>query len=681
MDLTICWCSYYAVAKAGRRVRDYTAVAFAMASAIAAVSLLPLGMSGSQVHSQVNWIPLLNVQAGVLADSLSILMANIVAWISLLIFIYSISYMHGDKNLTRYWFFMLFFIGSMQLIVLSDNLLMLFFGWEGVGLASFALIGFWYQDKRKQYVGTPGHYAGGIQMWASPTHAGLKAWLMTKAGDIMMLAGMFLIFSYAGTFGFTELLQDQGWAAEMAKNNVLVPAAVLIFGGAIGKSAQFPLNEWLLEAMTGPTAVSALIHAATMVKAGVFLVARIAPLFYAVSALNSSQFFEVVAWVGAITAFLLATQAIVNPEIKKVLAYSTGSQIGLMMLALGIAGLSSSFVNGYTAGFFHLMSHAMFKASLFMGAGAVLHAVGSRYMTDMGGLKSRMKKTYLFMLLAGLSLAAAPLITSGFWSKDAIFAAVLNSGYAYASPLFAMAVMVSIMTAFYTFRMLGMTFFGKESTHIKHSEETGHHVHEVGAVMWIPFAILAVASIAIGLVGFVFEHQLHELFSAYLANVFGIGVGGEEIVSHEIPETDQSVAVPLVTEPSAFLGLDPVAATASVASFTIGGTLGYLVYMGRKIDPQIISKSTITRALWKFLYNRWYLNTALYWGAVTGPLAIYRIVWRYFESTLIDGINPGLQGSMTYFSKVIRAGQTGITQTYLFVFAAGLLIIVMMLFL
>jgi NADH-quinone oxidoreductase subunit L len=670
-----------AVAKAGRRVRDYTAVAFAMASAIAAVSLLPLGMSGSQVHSQVNWIPLLNVQAGVLADSLSILMANIVAWISLLIFIYSISYMHGDKNLTRYWFFMLFFIGSMQLIVLSDNLLMLFFGWEGVGLASFALIGFWYQDKRKQYVGTPGHYAGGIQMWASPTHAGLKAWLMTKAGDIMMLAGMFLIFSYAGTFGFTELLQDQGWAAEMAKNNVLVPAAVLIFGGAIGKSAQFPLNEWLLEAMTGPTAVSALIHAATMVKAGVFLVARIAPLFYAVSALNSSQFFEVVAWVGAITAFLLATQAIVNPEIKKVLAYSTGSQIGLMMLALGIAGLSSSFVNGYTAGFFHLMSHAMFKASLFMGAGAVLHAVGSRYMTDMGGLKSRMKKTYLFMLLAGLSLAAAPLITSGFWSKDAIFAAVLNSGYAYASPLFAMAVMVSIMTAFYTFRMLGMTFFGKESTHIKHSEETGHHVHEVGAVMWIPFAILAVASIAIGLVGFVFEHQLHELFSAYLANVFGIGVGGEEIVSHEIPETDQSVAVPLVTEPSAFLGLDPVAATASVASFTIGGTLGYLVYMGRKIDPQIISKSTITRALWKFLYNRWYLNTALYWGAVTGPLAIYRIVWRYFESTLIDGINPGLQGSMTYFSKVIRAGQTGITQTYLFVFAAGLLIIVMMLFL
>jgi NADH-quinone oxidoreductase subunit L len=607
-------------------------------------------------------------------------MTNLVAWISFLIFVYSLGYMHGDKNLTRYWFFMLFFIGSMQLIVLSDNLLMVFFGWEGVGLASFALIGFWYQDKKKDFVGTPGHYAGGIQLWASPTHAGIKALLMTKAGDVMMLAGMFLIFSYAGTFGFTELLHDQSWATEMAKNNLLVPAAVLIFGGAIGKSAQFPLNEWLLEAMTGPTPVSALIHAATMVKAGVFLVARIAPLFFALAALNASQFFEVVAWVGAITAFLLATQAIVNPEIKKVLAYSTGSQIGLMMMALGIAGLSSSFVDGYTAGFFHLMSHAMFKASLFMGAGAVLHAVGSRYMTDMGGLRKKMPKTYVFMLLAGLSLAAAPLVTSGFWSKDAIFAAVLNSGYTYSLPLFTMAVMVSIMTAFYTFRMLGMTFFGKESKHVKQIEERGS-VHEVKPVMWVPFAILAVASIAVGVVGFAFEHQLHELFSAYLANSFGIGVGEGGVNSEHVAGIPQTATSQSQSESSQFLGLDPAAATASVASFAIGGTLGFLVYIARKIDPQIVSRSIFTRAIWTFLYNRWYLNTALYWGAVIGPMAIYRIIWRYFESTIIDGINPGFQGTMTYFSKVVKAGQTGITQTYLFVFAAGLMIIVMMLFL
>ena len=660
-----------AIAKVGNRLRNYAAVGFALASAIFAATLLPLGIEGGLVHSQINWIPILNIHAGILADSLSIFMTNIVAWISLLIFIYSVGYMHGDKDLTRYWFFMLFFIGSMQLIVFSDNLLMLFFGWEGVGLASFALIGFWYHDRKRDFVGTPGHYAGGIQMWASPSHAGLKAFLMTKAGDIMMLSGMFLIFGYAGTFGFTELIQDQSWATEMANNNLLVPAAVLIFGGAIGKSAQFPLNEWLLEAMTGPTPVSALIHAATMVKAGVFLVARIGPLFFAVSALNSSQFFEVVAWIGGITAFLLATQAMVNPEIKKVLAYSTGSQIGLMMMGLGIAGLSTSFVDGYTAGLFHLMSHAMFKASLFMGAGAVLHAVGSRFMTDMGGLRSKMKKTFIFMMMAGLSLAAAPFITSGFWSKDAILASVLESGYQYSWALFAIAVMVSFMTAFYTFRMLGMTFFGNKSKFIQETESS-HHVHEVGAVMWVPIAILAIASIAIGLIGFGFEHQLHEMFSAYLANSFGI---------HSTVSVEQEIQSKGGSEFLSFVGLNPVAVIASFGAFALGAILGWLVYMKRVINPEIVSRSIISRAVWKFFFNRWYLNTALYWGAVIGPLAIYRIVWRYFESTIIDGINPGLQGTMTYFSRVIRAGQTGIAQTYLFVFAAGVLIIILLLFL
>ena len=660
-----------AIAKVGNRLRNYAAVGFALASAIFAATLLPLGIEGGQIHSQINWIPILNIHAGILADSLSIFMTNIVAWISFLIFIYSVGYMHGDKDLTRYWFFMLFFIGSMQLIVFSDNLLMLFFGWEGVGLASFALIGFWYHDRKRDFVGTPGHYAGGIQMWASPSHAGLKAFLMTKAGDIMMLSGMFLIFGYAGTFGFTELIQDQSWATEMANNNLLVPAAVLIFGGAIGKSAQFPLNEWLLEAMTGPTPVSALIHAATMVKAGVFLVARIGPLFFAVSALNSSQFFEVVAWIGGITAFILATQAMVNPEIKKVLAYSTGSQIGLMMMALGIAGLSTSFVDGYTAGLFHLMSHAMFKASLFMGAGAVLHAVGSRFMTDMGGLRSKMKKTFIFMMMAGLSLAAAPFITSGFWSKDDILASVLESGYQYSWALFAIAVIVSFMTAFYTFRMLGMTFFGDKSKFIQETESS-HHIHEVGAVMWVPFAILAIASIAIGLVGFGFEHQLHEMFSAYLANSFGI----QSTVSVE-----QEIQSKGGSEFMSFVGLNPVAVIASFGAFALGAILGGLVYMKRVINPEIVSRSIISRAVWKFFFNRWYLNTALYWGAVIAPLALYRIVWRYFESTIIDGINPGLQGTMTYFSRVIRAGQTGIAQTYLFVFAAGVLIIIMLLFL
>ena len=648
-----------AVARIGNRARDYAAVGFALASAISATTLIPLALSGTEVHSQISWISAVNVKAGILADPLSIVMTNLVAWISFLIIVYSTGYMHGDRDLIRYWFFMLFFIGSMQLIVLSDNLLMIFFGWEGVGLASYALIGFWYYDKKKDFVGKIGDRAGGIAMWASPSHAGLKAFLMTRAGDTMMLAGMFLIFIYSGTFGLKELLQNQAWAAQMAHQNLLVPAAVLLFGGAIGKSAQFPLNEWLLEAMTGPTPVSALIHAATMVKAGVFLVARIGPLFFALAAFGVSQFFEVVAWVGAITAFLLATQAIVNPEIKKVLAYSTGSQIGYMMMAFGIAGLSLHFVEGYTAGFFQLMSHAMFKASLFMGAGALLHTVGSRFMTDMGGLRKHMRKTYIFMLLAGLSLAAAPLVTSGFWSKDAIFKSVLESGYVYEGPLFWIAVVVAIMTAFYTFRMIGMAFFGKKSKYLEEMEHRGHHLHEVGANMWIPFAILAVATIAIGVVGPIFEGQITHLFGGYLVHSFGIG--------KQVPPVE--------------INLDPIAVAASFGAFAIGAILGYIFYIARRADPEIISRNIVTRAIWKFLYNRWYLNTALYWGAVIGPMAIYRIVWRYFESTVIDGISPAFQFSMAYFSKIVRAGQTGITQTYLFVFGVGIVIIVMLMLL
>jgi NADH-quinone oxidoreductase subunit L len=662
-----------AVARAGHKVRDYTAVGFALASAISAATLIPLALEGAEVHSQVSWISSLGLKAGILADPLAIVMTNLVAWISFLIMVYSTGYMHGDRDLTRYWFFMLFFIGSMQLIVMSDNLLMVFFGWEGVGLASYALIGFWYYDRKKDYVGREGHIAGGIPMWTSPTHAGMKAFLMTRAGDTMMLAGMFLIFMHAGTFGFKELLEEPAWAFAMADANLLVPAAVLLFGGAIGKSAQFPLNEWLLEAMTGPTAVSALIHAATMVKAGVFLVARIGPLFFALGAIGAfsvEQFFEVVAWVGAITAFLLATQALVNPEIKKVLAYSTGSQIGYMMMAFGIAGLSLNFVEGYTAGFFHMMSHMMFKASLFMGAGALLHTVGSRFMTDMGGLKKPMRKTYIFMLLASLSLAGAPLFTSGFWSKDAIFAAVLDSGYAYSMPLFIMAVVVAVMTAFYTFRMVGMAFFGKKSKHLEDMESNGHHVHEAGKSMLVPYAILAVASIAIGVVGFVFEAQIESLFAAYLAESFGIGEEEEGLHIAILPEGDRT-----------FFGLNPIAAAASVGAFAVGGALGYLFYIARKADPQVISRNIVTRAIWKFLYNRWYLNTALYWGGVVGPLAVYRFIWRYFESTIIDGMNPALQFSMSYMSRVVKGGQTGITQTYLFVFAVGIMIIVMLLML
>ncbi|MDN5845695.1 MAG: NADH-quinone oxidoreductase subunit L [Candidatus Nitrosocosmicus sp.] len=670
--------------KKSEKIKSYVAVAFSILSALLALSILPLGLSNGEIHSQIPWFSALNLDAGVLADPLAIIMSNLVAWISAAIFVYSISYMHKEKSLIRYWFFMLFFIGSMQLIVLSDNLLMVFFGWEGVGLASYALIGFWYADRKKDYVGKEGHSAWGIPQWTSPTHAGIKAFLLNRAGDVMMLTGMFMIFMYSGTFGFRELLADQTWAHLMMQQNLLVPAAVLIFGGAIGKSAQFPLNEWLLEAMTGPTSVSALIHAATMVKAGVFLVARIGPLFFALSVFNMNQFFEIVTWVGAITALLLATQAIVNPEIKKVLAYSTGSQIGYMMMALGIAGLSTNFVDGYTAGFFHLISHALFKASLFMAAGAILHTVHSRFMNDMGGLRKNMRKTYIFFLLASLSLASAPLITSGFWSKDAIFASILESNYEFSSYVFLIAVAVAIITAFYTFRMVGLVFFGKPSQNVINIENKGHHIHEVTRIMWLPFAVLAVASIVIGIVGFAFEGQLHHIFATYLASTFGIIEGG--VVPLEgsaglqnpqaLPESD--AASPGGSEQDA-LELNPIAVFASVGAFGIGGFLGYLFYIQRIADPEKIGDNVVSKALWKFLYNRWYLNSILYWIGVVIPLAVYRRIYKYFENILMYGINPSVQHSMVLMSRVVKAAQSGNVQTYLYVFSAGIILITMLL--
>jgi NADH-quinone oxidoreductase subunit L len=639
--------------KAGSRVRDTAPAAFSLASAILASTLIPVALAGDEVHSQYTWIPEIGIRAGVIADTLSIIMSNLVAWISFLIMVYSIGYMKGDPNLVRYWFFMNFFIGSMQLIVLSDNLLMLFFGWEGVGLASYALIGFWYKDRLKDYVGRVGHYAFGVPQFTAPSHAGMKAFLMTRAGDAAMLAGMFLIFIHAGTFEYKLLLEDTAWAEVMKSNGLLVPAAVLIFVGAIGKSAQFPLHEWLLEAMTGPTSVSALIHAATMVKAGVFLVARLGPLFFAVAGSDSSIFFEVVAWVGVITAFMLASQAIVNKEIKKVLAYSTGSQIGYMMLALGIAGLSAEFVNGYTAGLFHLASHAMFKASLFMAAGGILHIAESRFMDDMGGLRKHARRTYIAMLIGALSLAGAPIITSGFWSKDAIFAALLESNYLYAPLLFWLAFLTAVMTAFYTIRMVGMVMFGDKSKHLLELERHGHRLHDVSYVMFVPFAILAGATIAIGVIGPFFEESLHELFARFLLNSYGL-------------ETHAKVEI------------NPTAIAYSVTAFGIGSGLGYIFYIRRALSPDVVSKNVVTYAIYRFLENRWYVNAMYYWAFVIVPLFIARITWRYFETIVIDGINPAFQFTMAWWSRVVRSMQTGVTQTYVYAFAVGIIFVILL---
>jgi len=657
------------VGKLSKHATGYVAVAFALISALSATSLLPMALEAHEIHDQVMWIEAIGLKAGVLADPLSIIMANVVAWISFLIMIYSTGYMKGDKDITRFWFWMLFFIGSMQLIVLSDNLLQVFFGWEGVGLASYALISFWYRDKKKDHVGVEGRTVLGMLDYYAPTHAGMKAFIMTKVGDVMMIAGMLLIFLFAGTFGFKELMGSTGWAVTMQAEGLLVPAFVLLFGGAIGKSAQFPLNEWLLEAMTGPTAVSALIHAATMVKAGVFLVARIGPLVFALGAagIMADQFFEIIAWVGAITALLLATQGMVNNEIKKVLAYSTGSQIGYMMMALGVAGLSHQYVDGYTAGFFHLISHAMFKASLFMAAGSLLHIVGSRFMSDMGGLRKQMKKTYAFMWAAGLGLMGAPFITTGFWSKDAIFAAVYTSGNEWAMPLYIIAVLTAVITAFYTTRMIGLVFFGKKSKHIEKMEEEGHHIHEAPMSMWIPYGILAVLTIGIGLIGLSAEEGLHHLFTEYLEHSFGIHTAHVANEASILPEFLQ--------------GLNPVALGSSLVAFATGIGLGYIFYIGRWVDPvKFVNSNIFFYSLHKLILNRWYLNAIIYWCFVVAPLWLARGVFRYFEKTAIDyGMNAGVQKAVGWSAKVVQGTQTGVSQSYLFVFGAGLLFVVLIL--
>ena len=653
-----------AVGKASKKATGYVAVGLALASAVSAAAMIPTLLDGGEIHSQIVWIEAIGLEAGVLADPISIIMANVVGWISFLIMVYSTGYMRGDRDIVRFWFWMSFFVGSMQIIVLSDNLLQMFFGWEGVGLASYALISFWYRDKKKDHVGRRGHTALGLLDYYSPTHAGMKAFIMTKVGDIMMLAGMLLIFMYAGTFGFREMLESTQWAIEMDAAGMLVPAFVLLFGGAVGKSAQFPLNEWLLEAMTGPTAVSALIHAATMVKAGVFLVARIGPIVFALGAAGilGEQFFSIVAWTGAITALLLATQGMTNPEIKKVLAYSTGSQIGYMMMALGVAGLSHQYVDGYTAGFFHLISHAMFKASLFMAAGSLLHVVGSRFMTDMGGLRKHMKKTYIFVWAAGLGLMGAPFITTGFWSKDAIFAAVFESGAEWGMVLYGVAVLTAVITAFYTTRMIGMVFHGPKSDHIRKMEENGGHIHEAHVSMWVPYGILAALTIIVGVAGLYVEGELHHTMEEYLDHTF---------VIHTEHHDDTGVLG----------GLNPVALASSLAAFGIGITLGYVFYIRRAVSAHsVVNSNIVFYAIHKVILNRWYLNAMVYWCFVVAPLWLARGVFRYFERTAIDyGMNTGLERATRWGASVVQGTQTGAVQSYLFVFGAGLLFVILVL--
>ncbi|MDV3293961.1 MAG: NADH-quinone oxidoreductase subunit L [Nitrososphaerales archaeon] len=673
------------------RIRDYLAVASSFVSAFFALQLLIPTLQGQTLDpagpTSIPWISALSINIGVLHDPFTIIVSNVVAWVSFLIMVYSLGYMRGDGGLARYWFFMNFFIGSMQLIVLSDNFLSMFVGWEGVGLCSFALIGFWFTDEKDRWVGTPGQRALGEEQAYPPSHAGMKAFVMTRIGDLAFLVGIIILFIYSGTFSFTQLAQSTGWATRLAQSGLLVPVALLIFGGAVGKSAQFPLHEWLPDAMAGPAPVSALIHAATMVKAGVVLVARVGPLFYFALAYNPSliqPFFVTVAWIGAFTAFLAATQALVGYELKKILAYSTVSQVGYMMMALGLTGLSNDFAQGLSAGLYHLMSHAIFKACLFMAAGVLIHTSESKYINDMGGLRGKLKITFVAFLIAAASLSGIPPFT-GFWSKDAVLATAWDAGQ---MGLFAVGAMTAGLTAFYSFRMVGMIFFGKEGAKVEEAQHEGHAVREMSPLLWVPYTILAVGTLFIGLVSLPLgvENTLEWASNTYLSSLFP-GLSGK------------AVAVP---------GFNAVSASITGGFVVLGFALAAVVYIMRKFPPAKFAGSTgVAHSIYIFLENRWYINAIYYKVFVNAPIAVANSTWVHFElnfldrssdavaqvgiylseggnwldANVIDGIANGVSTVGQAISRTLRRLQSGVTQQYIFVFAVGVAVLMILLLL
>lgn len=628
-------------AKISHRLRDYAAVAFSFFAVIAVLSMLPDFFTGVVFEEKIiKWVVapgLKPIELGILVDPLSILLANVVAVISFLIMVYSLGYMHGDPGLTRYWFFMNFFIGNMLLLVFSNNFIQLLIGWEGVGLCSYALIGYYYRNEPDRWVGGPKPTPV-----FSPTHCGMKAFIMTGVGDSCLLAAVFIIYISAGTLNFMELYETAPtWMKALSGTpGLLTLTSILLLGGPIGKSAQFPLHEWLPEAMAGPTSVSALIHAATMVKAGVYLIARVLPIFYygywIGGFAEAYAFFLVIAWIGAFTAFMAATQGMVTLELKKVLAYSTISQIGYMTSAMGIAGLAGGVLAiAYMAGLFHLMSHSIFKAALFLCAGAVIHACGAKFLHEMGGMRKMMPLTFIFMLIAALSLMGLPPF-SGFWSKDAILVSALEAGeYA----LFAMLVITATLTAFYSVRFISMTFLGAKSGYLEERERKGIHVHEVPPVMWVPYALLAFFAITLGLIGPIAEKSLHEIFEGFLHGVFHLPskeANGISVVHIIVPVT-------------------------SLIAIAVGGGIAYAIYVAKKIDQKrLIAEHKILGTIYTFFWNRWFMNPTYYRIFVNGTLKLSSGTFGAVELGIMDKISIAV-GKVTVclsslMKKAIEAG-------------------------
>jgi NADH-quinone oxidoreductase subunit L len=556
---------------------------------------LPEG--GALVDNVWTWIDsgTLHVDFALRVDQLSALMILVVTGVGFLIHVYSVGYMAHDEDVARYFAYLNLFTTSMLLLVLGENLLLLFVGWEGVGLCSYLLIGFWYTDDEK-------------------ASAGKKAFIVNRVGDAGFLLGIFLLFWTLGehniwTLSFNEIQQN----VSSIPVDVATVICLLLFVGAAGKSAQIPLYVWLPDAMAGPTPVSALIHAATMVTAGIYMIARL-HFLYAVSPTALS----VVATVGAATAFFAATIGLVQNDIKKILAYSTVSQLGYMFLGLG--------VGAYTAGMFHLMTHAFFKALLFLGAGSVIHGMSDEQdIRKMGGLRSKMPVTFWTFFVACLAIAGVPGL-SGFFSKDLILEETYASSLG--SPTLWMVGTVGAgMTAFYMFRLLFVTFFGETRA----SHEVAHHIHESPASMTVPLAVLAVLSVVGG-----YFPLLH-----FLSPMYG---------SHH-PEISL-----LIKYTPTVIGL-------------AGIGLAYVMYVVNPNLAENLAKSL--SALYNLLLNKYYIDE-LYDVIIVRPVAaVSNWLWKVWDMIVIDGTVNGAAHTMEANGLLLRLWQTGNVQNYALSFLIG----------
>jgi NADH-quinone oxidoreductase subunit L len=606
-----------------KNLAPIVAIAGVSVSWICALILFYLVSQGFSVDGTLyNWVIAgkLTVPFGILIDPLSSIMLIVVTTISLMVHIYSIGYMHGDPGFWRFFTYLSVFTLSMLVLVLGNNFLMLFVGWELVGLSSYLLIGFWFHKK-------------------SAADACKKAFVMNRIGDFGFYVGLLLVIvtfrslNYSDAFNAEAIhhIKEAGFVVFGMKLSLIDLMTFGLFCGAMGKSAQFPLHTWLPDAMEGPTPVSALIHAATMVTAGVYMVARCNALFS--EAHMTSQF---IVFAGAMTAFLGASIGLTQYDLKRILAYSTVSQLGYMIMATG--------VGAYVAAIFHLFTHAMFKGLLFLCSGSVMHAMHDQLdVRLMGGLKKKMPFTHWTYLIGCIAIAGIPPL-AGFWSKDEILAMTFAGGHNIA---WFVGTCVAGMTAFYMFRSYFLVFQGTPRDQHLHD-----HAHESPITMWGPLVFLAILSI---IVGMVFGYPLE---NGYIHTFLGPVLTPAHAHPHHMAHSTATMLMML-----------------SIAVAAAGIFVAYLFYV--KNFPALPEKTVKTfKPLHKFLLNKWYFDELYDFLFVHPIVTISNILWRAFDANFIDFIVNAFGRVPMWLSGVVRNVQTGRMQTYLFTMAVGIIVLV-----